>query len=163
MNTLEKNILELLSSDARLGAEAIASMLGEQPSAVKALIRSLEERGANRQIHRHLQRRIAGRNGGGGADRSEGDAQKGRGLRLDGQADRGARGSKRGVSHERRLRSRVFVECASLKKVARFVSERISTFEGVLSTATHFILKKYKIEGALTERADTDNRLSVQP
>ena len=57
----------------------------------------------------------------------------------------------------------VFVECASLKKVARFVSERISTFEGVLSTATHFILKKYKIEGALTERADTDNRLSVQP
>ena len=46
MNTLEKNILELLSSDARLGAEAIASMLGEQPSAVKALIRSLEERGA---------------------------------------------------------------------------------------------------------------------
>ena len=57
----------------------------------------------------------------------------------------------------------VFIEDASLQKVARFVSERISTFEGVLSTATHFILKKYKIEGALTERADADNRLSVHP
>ena len=103
MNTLEKNVLELLSSDARLGAEAIASMLGEQPSAVKALIRSLEERGA---IVKYTVISNGGRNGGGGADRSEGDAQKGRGLRLDGQADRGARGSKRGVSHERRLRSR---------------------------------------------------------
>ena len=54
----------------------------------------------------------------------------------------------------------VFVEGASLRKVARFVSECISTFEGVLSTATHFILKKYKIEGVLTERLH-DKRLSV--
>jgi hypothetical protein len=45
--------------------------------------------------------------------------------------------------------------------VARFVSERISTFDGVISTATHFILKKYKLEGALTEK-DDDRRISVQ-
>jgi DNA-binding Lrp family transcriptional regulator len=56
----------------------------------------------------------------------------------------------------------VIVECASLQKVARFVSERISVLEGVIGTATHFILKKYKIEGALTERAETDTRMPVQ-
>ncbi len=56
----------------------------------------------------------------------------------------------------------VFVEDKTLQQVSRFVSERISTFDGVLSTATHFILKKYKIEGALTEKEDEDRRISVQ-
>jgi DNA-binding Lrp family transcriptional regulator len=56
----------------------------------------------------------------------------------------------------------VFVEDSSLQQVSRFVSERISTFDGVLSTATHFILKKYKIEGVLTEKEGADNRISVQ-
>jgi DNA-binding Lrp family transcriptional regulator len=56
----------------------------------------------------------------------------------------------------------VFLEDTSLQKVSRFVSERISTFDGVLSTATHFILKKYKIEGVLTEKEGADNRISVQ-
>jgi hypothetical protein len=46
--------------------------------------------------------------------------------------------------------------------VARFVSERISTFDGVLSTATHFILKKYKIEGVLTEKEEEDRRNQIQ-
>ena len=55
----------------------------------------------------------------------------------------------------------VFIEDASLQKVARFVSERISTFDGVISTATHFILKKYKLEGVCTEK-DEDRRISVQ-
>ena len=56
----------------------------------------------------------------------------------------------------------VFIEDRTLQQVSRFVSERISTFDGVISTATHFILKKYKIEGALTEPEDADNRLSIQ-
>ena len=56
----------------------------------------------------------------------------------------------------------VFIEDRSLQQVARFVSERISTFDGVISTATHFILKKYKIEGVTTQKADADYRLSIQ-
>ena len=57
----------------------------------------------------------------------------------------------------------IFLEGTTLQKVAQFVSERISTFDGVLSTATHFILKKYKIEGVVTEKSPKDNRLSIQP
>ena len=57
----------------------------------------------------------------------------------------------------------VFVEDKTLQQVSRFVSERISTFDGVISTATHFILKKYKIEDVLTETEDADNRICVQP
>ena len=56
------------------------------------------------------------------------------------------------------------IYCPRLKlhgEVSRFVSERISTFDGVLSTATHFILKKYKIEGVMTEREDEDRRIPI--
>ena len=56
----------------------------------------------------------------------------------------------------------VIVESASLRAVSRFVSECISTYENVISTATHFILKKYKVEGALMED-EASRRLSVQP
>ena len=54
----------------------------------------------------------------------------------------------------------VFIEGKSLREVARFVSERLSTLDDVLSTSTHFILKKYKIEGVITDRED-DNRLRI--
>lgn len=57
----------------------------------------------------------------------------------------------------------VIIEGKSLKSISRFVSERISTFDCVLSTATHFILKKYKIEGTVTRNSDEERRLSVQP
>ncbi|MCD8188030.1 MAG: Lrp/AsnC family transcriptional regulator, partial [Ruminococcus sp.] len=41
----------------------------------------------------------------------------------------------------------VEVKGTNLKDVALFVSERLSTIDGVLSTATHFILKRYKEKG----------------
>lgn len=57
----------------------------------------------------------------------------------------------------------VFIEGKTLRDVARFVSERLSTIDDVLSTATHFILKKYKIEGTIADKEDEDRlRLSVQ-
>ena len=48
----------------------------------------------------------------------------------------------------------VFIEGKNLREVARFVSERLSTLDEVQSTATHFILKKYKIEGTITDTED---------
>ncbi len=43
----------------------------------------------------------------------------------------------------------VVVEGASLREVATFVSEKLATIQGVLSTATHFMLKPYKDQGVL--------------
>jgi DNA-binding Lrp family transcriptional regulator len=57
----------------------------------------------------------------------------------------------------------VIVEGKSLRSISRFVSERISTYESVISTATHFILKKYKVEGALMKKHEENARLSIQP
>jgi DNA-binding Lrp family transcriptional regulator len=58
----------------------------------------------------------------------------------------------------------VFVSGASLQKVAAFVSEKLSTIEGVLSTATHFLLRSYKEQGFLLDvQAEENNRLKVAP
>ena len=58
----------------------------------------------------------------------------------------------------------VFVKGASLQKVASFVSEKLSTIEGVLSTATHFMLRCYKEQGFLLDGGESQpTRLNVAP
>lgn len=57
----------------------------------------------------------------------------------------------------------LFVEGRNLREVASFVSERLSTLEGVLSTSTHFMLKTYKRLGVLMHQDSSDERLSVTP
>lgn len=57
----------------------------------------------------------------------------------------------------------VIVEGPDLREVARFVSEKLSTLEGVVSTATHFQLKVYKQSGFLATEPAEPERLSVTP
>lgn len=44
----------------------------------------------------------------------------------------------------------VMVTAKDLSSVARFVSEKLSAVDGVISVSSHFIMKKYKIEGQTT-------------
>lgn len=55
----------------------------------------------------------------------------------------------------------VVVEGKSMKEVALFVAEKLATIESVLSTATHFVLKKYKEKGVIYEQKYKDNREAV--
>lgn len=58
----------------------------------------------------------------------------------------------------------VLVKGKSLLQLAQFVSEKLSTLENVLSTATHFVLKRYKDSGVVLDGGeDKDNRLAVSP
>ena len=58
----------------------------------------------------------------------------------------------------------VVVKQSSLHKVASFVSERLSTIEGIVSTATHFMLRAYKEQGYLIEQVKEEkDRLDVSP
>jgi len=58
----------------------------------------------------------------------------------------------------------IFVTGPSLQKVASFVSEKLSTLEGVLSTSTHFMLRSYKEGGYLIEApSEESGRLNVVP
>lgn len=55
----------------------------------------------------------------------------------------------------------VTLEGKSLKEVSSFVSDKLSTLETVLSTATHFILKKYKDHGTIIEKQYVDEREQI--
>jgi DNA-binding Lrp family transcriptional regulator len=57
----------------------------------------------------------------------------------------------------------VVVEDDNLREVATFVSEKLATIPGVLSTATHFMLKPYKEQGILMVIEQNDDRLPVSP
>ena len=51
----------------------------------------------------------------------------------------------------------------NLQEVAGFVAEKLSTIDGVMSTATHFLLRKYKENGVLFEQEERNERLKVSP
>jgi DNA-binding Lrp family transcriptional regulator len=57
----------------------------------------------------------------------------------------------------------VIVEDDNLREVAGFVSEKLATIQGVLSTSTHFMLKTYKDQGVLMAQEEKDERLKVSP
>ena len=57
----------------------------------------------------------------------------------------------------------VVVEGDNLKEVAKFVSEKLATIPGVISTATHFMLKPYKEQGILMKQEVDNGRLPVTP
>lgn len=57
----------------------------------------------------------------------------------------------------------VEVEGHNLREVATFVSQKLATIHGVLSTATHFMLKPYKEQGVLMAIERTDEKLAITP
>lgn len=57
----------------------------------------------------------------------------------------------------------VIVEGKTMREVAQFVSDKLSPMESVLSTGTHFILKKYKDHGTILMENKTDERQLITP
>ena len=56
----------------------------------------------------------------------------------------------------------VFVEGKNITDIAKFVSEKLSIIDGIASVQTHFILKKYKIEGHVTQNNKEHQRQIIQ-
>ncbi len=57
----------------------------------------------------------------------------------------------------------VTLEGKTLREVAQFVSDKLSTLEAVMSTKTNFILKKYKDHGTVIKESKKDERMLVTP
>ena len=57
----------------------------------------------------------------------------------------------------------VILEGKTLREVSNFVSDKLSTLDSVLSTATHFILKKYKDHGTAFAVKKEDEREMITP
>lgn len=58
----------------------------------------------------------------------------------------------------------VVIECNNMMDIAFFVSDKLAPLDSILSTATHFILKKYKENGQiLNEEVVPDERMIISP
>jgi len=57
----------------------------------------------------------------------------------------------------------VIVEGKSMKDIAHFVGSKLAPLEYVLSTATHFIMKKYKDAGVILVDGEKDDREVITP
>ncbi len=55
----------------------------------------------------------------------------------------------------------VTVRGKTIQDVAMFVSRRLATIDAVQSTATHFMLKRYKENGVLLENSEKDQRSMI--
>ncbi|MBL9176170.1 MAG: Lrp/AsnC family transcriptional regulator [Verrucomicrobiales bacterium] len=156
-------LLKLLASDASLSAPQIAALLGITEAEVRTRIQQAEldrlvlgyravlnEEKLGRDLVRAIiEVRITPERGGG----------------FDKLAERIAKYSEVRSCH---LMSGgydllVEVEGTNLREVATFVSEKLSTIQGVLSTATHFVLRAYKEQGVLMSGSAPDERLAVAP
>ncbi|GBF35683.1 transcriptional regulator, AsnC family [Desulfocucumis palustris] len=57
----------------------------------------------------------------------------------------------------------VFIEGRTMREVSHFVATKLATIDGVVSTATHFVLKTYKQDGVVIEDDEEDRRLVISP
>ena len=162
MEKLEKDILALLTEDSRISAGQIAAALKISEAEAEAKIRSLEDRGIIVKYTAIIN-----------ADSVDEDIVEALiEVKVTAQRGHGFDAIAEEVSAHSEVQSlylmsgaydlAVIVRGRSLKEISRFVSEKISTYDSVISTATHFILKKYKVEGAETREAEGGKRISVQ-
>lgn len=162
MTNLEKSVLEILAEDARISAKKIAVMLSREESEIKSCITGMEKSGLLVKYTAIINSEKA----------DDALVEALIEVKVTPKKKEGFDGIAKQIASFPEVKSvylmsgaydlAVTIEGRTLQEVSRFVSERISTFDGVISTATHFILKKYKIEGVLTEKEDADYRLSVQ-
>lgn len=57
----------------------------------------------------------------------------------------------------------VMIEGKTLRDISNFVSTRLATIEGVISTNSNFVLKAYKKDGVVVDDQEKDRRLVVSP
>lgn len=159
----EMTILEILAEDARTDIEKIAIMIGKTAGEVETAIANLEK-------ERILLKYPAMVNW----DRVREDVVQALiEVRVTPQRDEGFDAIAEKIYRFEEVKSvylmsgaydlLVIVEGANIKQLAIFVGEKLSTIEHVLSTATHFVLKKYKQDGVIMEKGQEDDRLQVSP
>ena len=154
-------LLGLLQENARLSCEQMAVMLGKTAEEVRAQIAQYEKDGVIRGYHTLIN----------WDNTSEEKVQAlievkvtpQRGMGFDKIAERIYQYSE--VDSVFLMSGgydfTVIIEGKTMRQVALFVSEKLSTLDSVLSTATHFVLKKYKVHGTIIAEPAQDERMPI--
>ena len=154
-----KEILELLEKDCRLTPAQIAAMTGKSEAEVRAQIAELEKNGT-----------IAGYRALIDWDKTNRELVSAViELKVRPSRDCGYDAIAETIYNYPEVRSlqlmssagydlMLIVEGKTMKEVAYFVANKLATLDDVVSTATHFVLKKYKDEGFIYGRKSGDER-----
>lgn len=163
MTDLQIQILDILRKDCRTSLENMATMLNTNIEDVATNIQSMEE---DKIILRYLSIINWDK-----TDKSYVEAMIE--VKVTPQKERGFDALARRIYQFDEVKSLflmsgqydllVLVEAHDLKSLALFVSEKLSTFESVISTSTSFVLKRYKSDGVIFDENDSDRRLVVSP
>jgi len=164
MTQREKQILEILENDSRTSPEQIAIMLGMDAEEVRGKIAEWEEQKIIIKYNTIVNWEKLG------DDTVTAMIE----VKIAPQRDAGYDSLAERIYRYPEVKSvmlmsgaydlAVLIEGQSLKEVARFVSEKLATIDGVQSTGTHFVLKKYKMGGViLNGKHEDDKRLVITP
>lgn len=158
---MDKKLLDLLETDAKLTVKELAVMLNMNEGAVEKEIKLLEETGVIKGYKAIIDKEKAKVETVSALIEIKVQPKLGHGFEA--IANRIA---KLDEVESIYLMSggfdlAVMVTDKSFQEVAMFVAERLSPLEGVVSTATHFILKKYKEQGVLFSDEEKDDRGTV--
>ena len=162
MQELKKQLIKLLTENARYTYEQLAAMVGADATTVETAVKELENEGvivkysailnaealAEKKVNALIEVKVA--------------PQKLKGF--DSCAEE--------IYRFKEVQSlylmsggfdlAVFVEGKDITDIAKFVSEKLSVIDGIISVQTHFILKRYKIEGQVTKPDEENRRQLIQ-
>ena len=155
---LSEKILKILDDNCKMTAKQIASMLGSDEDTVAKTIADLEDKGI-----------LLGYNAMINWDKTDSDKVTALiDLRVTPQRGEGFDKVAERIYKYPQVRSiyltsggydlMVIIEGSDMKSIALFVAETLSTMEHVISTTTHFVLKKYKDHGVVFENDEVDDR-----
>ena len=158
-----EEILDLLRQNARLSAEDIAAMTKKSVSEVQSIIKKLENDGVILKYAAIVnpEKDKASR------DKVVAEIQ----IQVQPQREHGFDAIADRIYRFPQVKSlylmsggydlKVLIEGDNLKEVALFVSEKLSTLEGVRSTKTNFVLKTYKENDIVYVEDECDHREGV--
>ena len=163
MTKLEMDLLEIMREDCRLPLEKMAIMTGASVQEVAETIDKLEKERIILRYSPTINWDLTDR------ERVEAMIE----VRVTPQRDMGFDAVAKRIYRFEEVKSvylmsgsydlLVLVQARTLKELALFVSEKLSTLEMVTGTATSFVLKRYKEEGVVFEGDKSDNRLMIMP
>ena len=160
---MREKILSVIEKNSRIDIEELAILLGEDETAIANEIADMEKEGVicgyhtlinwdktnNEKVNALIEVRVT--------------PQKGMGF--DNIAERIYQFSEVNAVYlmSGSFDFTEFIEDRTMRDVAQFVSDKLAPMDSVLSTATHFVLKKYKDHGTILSAKKKDERQLITP
>ena len=160
---MRKELLEVLEKDSRISLQDLSIMLGEPEEAIAKEMKAMEEEKIIAGYHTMIN-----------LDKTNDEKVTALiEVKVIPQRDEGFDKIAKRIYEFEEVSSvylmsgafdlTVIVEGRTMKEVALFVRQRLAVLDPVTSTATHFVLKKYKENGIFMESEKKDERMLVSP